>query len=545
MKHIIITVLFLMCIFQNAVSQNWQWAKSAGGVNFDGGGAVRIDGNNDLYVVGSFESANCYFSTDTLHMIGDDDMFFAKYDNNGNELWVKRLGGNNPVDFTNMTSEGMSGFVYDSTTNSIYLSGNFYGSASFGTFNLLGSGNEIFLAKYDLNGNCIWAKRAGGLGIDRGGRICIDDSGNIYQTGSNENTATFNSVSIPAGGFLAKYDNNGNCLWAKKVFEKDFEASYVQISEMKMFSGDLLLTGGSANDTTVIDTATLISTNYNNLVLAVFDTSGTVKWAKLGGGSECLSFSMDIDNDHNIYMTGTFSGSIQFDSVSLSSPASNDLFFIKFDSTGSFKWVRQLDASLNATGSSLKKDGEGTIYITGKFAGKASFGAYNISSVSNPDMFLARYANNGDCIGVRHTGKATGWGLTTDGNGSVYVGGFIYNTVNFDSHQVTSRGDADIFIAKSDAITGIEVEGRMANNQLLIYANPNAGKCNITVPDDFLHEKNLTLSIYDNTGKLIQQKTLQMNDGIIKLNLEAEAKGTYSVILSNSSKAYNGKIVFE
>ena len=85
----------------------------------------------------------------------------------------------------------------------------------------------------------------------------------------------------------------------------------------------------------------------------------------------------------------------------------------------------------------------------------------------------------------------------------------------------------------------------MMHNNLIIYANPNAGKCNITVPDEFLHEQNLTLSIFDNTGKLIQQKTLQMNDGKIKLNLEAEAKGIYNVTLGNGVKSYSGKIVFE
>jgi predicted neuraminidase len=65
------------------------------------------------------------------------------------------------------------------------------------------------------------------------------------------------------------------------------------------------------------------------------------------------------------------------------------------------------------------------------------------------------------------------------------------------------------------------------------------------VPDDFVNEKNLVLSICDNKGKLIQQKTLQMNEGNIKLNLEQEAKGVYNVVLSNNKKSYNGKIVFE
>ena len=60
-----------------------------------------------------------------------------------------------------------------------------------------------------------------------------------------------------------------------------------------------------------------------------------------------------------------------------------------------------------------------------------------------------------------------------------------------------------------------------------------------------MNEKNLILSIYDNSGKLIQQSTIDMHDGKIKLNLQAEAKGIYSVVLSNGKKGYSGKIVFE
>jgi hypothetical protein len=83
------------------------------------------------------------------------------------------------------------------------------------------------------------------------------------------------------------------------------------------------------------------------------------------------------------------------------------------------------------------------------------------------------------------------------------------------------------------------------NRFFKIYPNPTRGIFEVALPIDFVNENNLTLSIYDNTGKFIQQKTLEMNDGKIKLNLEAEAKGVYNVTLSNKKKSYSGKIVFE
>ena len=134
--------------------------------------------------------------------------------------------------------------------------------------------------------------------------------------------------------------------------------------------------------------------------------------------------------------------------------------------------------------------------------------------------------------------------VITDGT-NVYLIGSYGGTLYLPGDTLYSNGNNDIFIAKLDAITGIGGDERLAQSQLLIYANLYAGKCNITVPDDFVNETNLVLSIYDNAGKLIQQKTLEMNDGNIKLNLEQEAKGVYNVVLSNKKKSYNGKIVFE
>jgi hypothetical protein len=168
-----------------------------------------------------------------------------------------------------------------------------------------------------------------------------------------------------------------------------------------------------------------------------------------------------------------------------------------------------------------------------------------VNASTAEDMFLSRYNTNGDCLGIRHFGRANAYSISQDNSGNAIVTGSFLNSISIGSNNFTSYGSEDLFIAKIDQFTVIEGEGRMANNQLIIYANPNAGKCNITIPDEFLHENKLTLNIYDNSGKLIQQKLVEMNDGKIKLNLEAEAKGVYNVTLSNDKKSYSGKIVFE
>jgi hypothetical protein len=81
-------------------------------------------------------------------------------------------------------------------------------------------------------------------------------------------------------------------------------------------------------------------------------------------------------------------------------------------------------------------------------------------------------------------------------------------------------------------------------NQLLIYPNPTTGNCSITIPEEFLYESNLILSIYDNSGKLLQQIPIENGFENFNLQLEHKATGVYPVVLGNGRKSYKGKVVF-
>src|SRR5204862_5881892 len=100
--------------------------------------------------------------------------------------------------------------------------GYFYGTATFGTFNITSTGaQDIFIAKYNNAGACLWAKKAGGTSADLGNGITVDNLGNVIITGEFAGTATFGSTSLTSASgsvdvFTTKLDGNGNFLWAKK-----------------------------------------------------------------------------------------------------------------------------------------------------------------------------------------------------------------------------------------------------------------------------------------------------------------------------------------
>ena len=100
---------------------------------------------------------------------------------------------------------------------------------------------------------------------------------------------------------------------------------------------------------------------------------------------------------------------------------------------------------------------------------------------------------------------------------------------------------------KEFKIEGIDVgvdELPITNYELRVYPNPATGTCNITIPEEFLYESSLTLSVYDMLGTLIQQTELSPDMEGFKLNIDSKAKGTYMVVLSNGGRSYKGKVVF-
>jgi hypothetical protein len=192
---------------------NFQWAARAGSSGEDFGRNIGLDGSGNSYITGTFKDLASFGST-TLTSSGAEDIFVAKYDAFGNVLWAKSAGGTN--------KDAANGIAVDGSGNSS-VAGEFQGSATFGSTMLNSTSTlpDMFIASYDASGNVLWAKHAGGSSSDFGRNIGLDGSGNSYITGEFEGSASFGSTTLTSSGgvdiFVAKYDASGNVLWAKRA----------------------------------------------------------------------------------------------------------------------------------------------------------------------------------------------------------------------------------------------------------------------------------------------------------------------------------------
>jgi len=179
------------------------WAKSAGGKKSDFPYSVAVDASENVYIAGSFKSDIINIDSTTLTKgnknPGHGNAFIAKYDKNGNVLWAKGVEGD--------LNDKEKSIIVDISVN-IFMTGLFSSkNLSFGSTTLTNTKSNVFdafLAKYDGNGNVLWAKNTGGVSNDVAETISLNASGNpyLYLTG------LFYGKSIMLGAITMK---NTNC----------------------------------------------------------------------------------------------------------------------------------------------------------------------------------------------------------------------------------------------------------------------------------------------------------------------------------------------
>ena len=191
-------------------SGNTVWKKSFSGY-FSPTFSLRIDSDGNCIIHGAFMT-NITFGTATLTSNGNLDVFIAKYDPTGQVLWAKNVGG--------LDNEIASDITMDSKNN-IYFTGKYQHTVNFGGIGIsnFNSGiSDIFVAKYDKDGNAIWVKQAGEIGVDAPTSIAVDANGNCYVTGTFTKSIAFDNdkyTTTSTSGFLAKIGSSYTTLIGK------------------------------------------------------------------------------------------------------------------------------------------------------------------------------------------------------------------------------------------------------------------------------------------------------------------------------------------
>jgi gliding motility-associated-like protein len=337
-----------------------------------------------------------------------------------------------------------------------------------------------------------WAKSMGGSQGDFGQDIAIDASGNIYSTGRHYATGDFDpgtsvfNLTTPGGDhnvFISKVDKNGNFVWAKSMGGSNTDYSYSIAVDA---SGNVFTTGhfaGTADFDPGPGTFNLTSAGNDDIFISKLDTDGNFVWAvRIGSAFLDYAYNMTIDNNGNIYITGLFRGTVDFDpgaavfNITSSIGTANNAYILKLDTDSNFVWAKAFVGS-NTIGNAVFVDALLNVYAVGYFVGTTDFNpgtsTFNLTASGIEDAFITKLDVNGDFVwaksfeGSNNTRIAD---MTVDGGGSIYTTGYFLGTTDFDPgagiDNHTSVGTTDIFICKLDS------------NGDFIWAKPLGGTSN-------------------------------------------------------------------
>lgn len=386
------------------------WNKRFGGLNSDAGQSITTDSDNNIYVTGYVKEdadlngdGDLYDNYESGLGFDSNDIFISVFDDDGNHMWSKRLGG--------LASD--QGYGVTVGNDSVVITGMVNGSADLsgdGDYNDTGESTsnfnttDAFVSSFDMEGNYQWSRRLGGMKNDEGHAITSDSEGNVYITGSITEDA----------------DLNGD--------------------------GDTSDNGEAG-----------IGYGYEDIFISSFDATGNHRWTHRLGSikSYDIGYDITVDNLNNVIVTGSINedadlngdGDTNDNNESASGYENTDIFISVFDNNGNHLWAERLGGTSYDYGYSVATDDLNSIIISGAIVGDSDLNGDGDTNDNNEsgtgyggsDIFISVFSNSGNHLwnsrlgGLQHD---RGYGIDANTEKDVTVTGFVYNHADF-------NGDGD------------------------------------------------------------------------------------------------------
>lgn len=391
--------------------------KQFGTAGTDGGIAIATDPNGNVYVAGG--------TTDSLEGVsaGSRDPWLTKYDSSGNQLWIQQFGSS--------SFDTAYGVAVDKQGNSYvvgYTEGDLAGPKQ-------AQSSDVWLAKYDTNGNQVWIQQFGTNLINLSFDIDIDDNGNIYLSGLNVTPDANSPIGNTDDFWVAKYDTNGNRQWLTESGAAGFfDESYgVAVSG----DGSVYSTGWTGGDLGG-DNAGLY-----DIWISKHDNLGNPLWNRQIGTPDLeWSWGVDTDSQGSVYATGWTLGDLGGKNA-----GSYDPWLIKYDSNGNQLWTQQFGTVGDDQAFRIHIDSQDNVFLAGYTDNNLEG-----TNAGSFDAWVAKYDINGNQVWIQQFGTPKldqAQNITSDNFGSLYVTGGTEG-----SFGSANAGSFDTWIAKLDATSG-------------------------------------------------------------------------------------------
>ncbi|AWI25434.1 T9SS type A sorting domain-containing protein [Flavobacterium pallidum] len=519
-KRIFFLLLFVNAI--NAQSIHWEWAKNFGSSYLDNAASLALDSDNSVYVTGNYFGPSMNIGTVTLTTTGgNSDFFIAKYDAGGNVIWARSAGGTE-------NEYGVS--VAVDADDNIYATGwSHSDSMTFGSITISGS---TFVVKYDPSGNVIWAKGFGG-NESHSTAVRTDILGNVFILGNFSGTDIAFGTATLSGYediYLMKFDTNGNTLLAKAFGSAALEnGQSLEVNSL----GNIFITGYFCSPTVSIDSVTISNTignnGYGDAFLLKLDPSGNALWGKaVGGGSPFWErgFGITSDDNDNAYAIVEYcSPTVNVDGTilnNISNFGNHNTFIVKYDTNGALNWIKDFGLSQNH-GFGITVDHDGNVYAASNFGGTINLEGAAIDFAGGYDIFITKYNSQGVLQWATGVGGIT-WDYAddiavNDTNDVFVTGSTVDDGTAFGDNVLINPGEVNLYVAKLTQTDNLNMEHDLYDNTIKLFPNP----CRNDITVAGIKTKT-TLRLYDETGKFLFSRE---TEGNAELDMSSLNTGVY------------------
>ncbi len=324
-----------------------------------------------------------------------------------------------------------------------------------------------------------FASALGSTGADAGRATAADSDGNVYVVGTFNGTVDFDlgagAYSLTSAGgadvYIAKYSSSGALLWARAVGGAgDDSAAGITLTA----DGNVAVAGsfqGTADFLSGDGSATLTSAGSYDVFVLELDSAGGFVWAKgMGGAGDDVANAIAVDVSGNVYTTGYFQGTADFNpdagSNTLTAIGPKDVFVSKLNAAGGYVWAERMGGTGWSQGTSIGNGiavaADGNVYVIGSFQGTADFDASaavsTLTCAGSTDVFLVKLTSAGGFGWVRGIGGSSedyGTAVAVTADGNVAITGGFQGTVDFDpgtaTYNLDSAGYRRLFVAEFES----------------------------------------------------------------------------------------------
>lgn len=383
-RKALIVLIFLTMILTNLKSQpGFIWGKQFGSLKGEYALNHVVDDNGNVYISGKTSGDMAGKN------LGKNDGFITKIDSSGVTIWTRQFGSDGDEDIQ-WSAIDMKGNIYITgwTTGALI-------NKNFGR-------EDIFVVKYDSDGEKVWSKQFGTDSTDMAKGICADNAGNIYITGSTSGKMGKESFG-KADGILMKLDSNGNQIYITQFGTPTDDFGYY-------------VTGGPDTDIFICGTTWGDLSGKNKGMIDGFTGRFTadgklVRYTQFGTESFDIALLLGVDDDKNLYIAGTTSGNLGCEQI-----GEGDCFLIKTTAEGEILWNNQFGTMNHDSvrGLCLSPGASGDLVISGQI------------SLPPSNAFVRMYNSNGGMIWEQNfessgeNGGKSGKDVTIDKKGNLY-----------------------------------------------------------------------------------------------------------------------------